>query len=234
MGLDAIEIVMRVEKTFAIKIKDEEAEVLRTVGDMHQLVWSKIDGTVSDSCASQSIFYRLRSSMTETYDIDRMKVSPDILLPQLIPVNQTIAQWQNFSLNANLKLPDLEYRQPYNSIRYLLRINAIICTLFAVLIAIYYSTLLPLLLCPISYIVFVFFDKIFSNKKTAAPSVSMRQFASNVLALNIDNLKNVNGKSIYITRKEMEKIINNIIVDVLGVRVKDVTPEKSFVKDLGI
>ena len=39
MGLDSIEIVMKVEKTFDIKIPDREAEQIVTVADFHNAVW---------------------------------------------------------------------------------------------------------------------------------------------------------------------------------------------------
>lgn len=39
MGLDSVEILMKVEDTFRIKIPDFEAEQIVTVGDFHNTVW---------------------------------------------------------------------------------------------------------------------------------------------------------------------------------------------------
>jgi Acyl carrier protein len=234
MGLDAVEIVMRIEKTFAIKIDDAEAEAIRTVGDMYEIVWREIDGRASDTCISQSIFYRLRNGITATYGANRAEVTPGIMLAQLIPSNQKTEQWQAFSQHAELKLPNLIYRQPYSGIRDLLVVNIIVCTLILILFAVHRSTWWPLLLCPISYIMLMGFYKIFSSKKTAAPKTDIRQFVSDVLALNFENLKNVKGAPIHISRREMEHVINNIIVDVLGVDIEEVTTEKSFVNDFGL
>jgi hypothetical protein len=46
MGLDSIELVMAVEEKFGITVSDEEAQEMRTVGEMCQCVLRKV--AVSD------------------------------------------------------------------------------------------------------------------------------------------------------------------------------------------
>jgi hypothetical protein len=58
----------------------------------------------------------------------------------------------------------------------------------------------------------------------------MRNFIQDVLKLNYPKIKGVNG----ITRKEMEQVIDLIIIDKLGVDPIEVSPEKSFTDDLGV
>ena len=60
MGLDSLEILMKVEDTFGIKIPDREAEQILTVGDFHNAVWRHLSGKHSDKCKSQNLFYKLR------------------------------------------------------------------------------------------------------------------------------------------------------------------------------
>jgi acyl carrier protein len=43
MGLDIVELVMRTEETFAIEIPDDEAEQIRTVGDLYRTVLIHLD-----------------------------------------------------------------------------------------------------------------------------------------------------------------------------------------------
>lgn len=43
MGLDAVEIVMRAEEFFTIRIGDDEAAAVRTVGDFYDLICAKLD-----------------------------------------------------------------------------------------------------------------------------------------------------------------------------------------------
>ncbi len=43
MGLDALEIVLRAEELFAIKIQDDEAAAVRTVGHFYELICAKLN-----------------------------------------------------------------------------------------------------------------------------------------------------------------------------------------------
>jgi hypothetical protein len=45
MGLDAVEIVLRTEEFFVIRIEDEEAATVRTVGDFYILICEKLKVT---------------------------------------------------------------------------------------------------------------------------------------------------------------------------------------------
>ena len=43
MGLDSVELIMEFEKAFEIRIPDQEAEKLRTVGEVHNYIWNRLD-----------------------------------------------------------------------------------------------------------------------------------------------------------------------------------------------
>jgi hypothetical protein len=43
MGLDAVEIVLRTEELFAIRIEDDEAAEVSTVGDFYRLICAKLN-----------------------------------------------------------------------------------------------------------------------------------------------------------------------------------------------
>jgi hypothetical protein len=43
MGLDIVEIVLRTEEFFVITIGNDEAAVVRTVGDFYKLICAKLD-----------------------------------------------------------------------------------------------------------------------------------------------------------------------------------------------
>lgn len=72
MGLDIIEILVKIEKTFGINIPNQEAEKIVTVGDFYNLVWHHLEGCYSDKCKSQSLFYKLRQSFADTFKLPKV------------------------------------------------------------------------------------------------------------------------------------------------------------------
>ena len=61
MGLDTVELVMAVEEEFGITISDEEAQDIRTVGDMYQCVLRKVIGTQRATRTSEETWAALAS-----------------------------------------------------------------------------------------------------------------------------------------------------------------------------
>ena len=89
MGLDAVELVIRVEEEFSIKIEDGEAETTRTMGELHDLVRSKraaIRQTMSGiSCPSQTVFYKLRRYLSQTLHLKDRTLRPSTAFHSLLP-----------------------------------------------------------------------------------------------------------------------------------------------------
>ena len=55
MGLDAVEIILRSEALFVITIGDDEAAVVRTVGDFYNLTCMKLDVTRLESPVTSAV-----------------------------------------------------------------------------------------------------------------------------------------------------------------------------------
>lgn len=62
--LDPVEILMTVDRNFDITVTDDEAECISTVGELHDLLLSKIPANPADNkCASAMTFYRIRAAL---------------------------------------------------------------------------------------------------------------------------------------------------------------------------
>ena len=62
--LDGVEVVRELERVFDIKVSNEEAERIVTVGEFHDLLLSKLPPNEADrKCATAMTFYRIRSAL---------------------------------------------------------------------------------------------------------------------------------------------------------------------------
>lgn len=99
-GIDLIE---EAEEAFGIKIADEEAERCWTVGDLYEVIcahtpdWDEQNG----SCASSSVFYRLRRSLAPA---DKRAVSPRSTLQRAGVSPSRLLAW--LRRDTGLRLPN--------------------------------------------------------------------------------------------------------------------------------
>lgn len=64
MSSDGVELILAVEDAFEIHISDEEAGNVSTIGDLHGLVISKLQGRDSHRCLTSAAFYRTRRGIS--------------------------------------------------------------------------------------------------------------------------------------------------------------------------
>jgi hypothetical protein len=67
--LDPVEAVVRLEKAFAVKIRDDEAASCSTVGDIYDLLHARVATKLGGpgACMTSMAFYRLRRSLRGTH-----------------------------------------------------------------------------------------------------------------------------------------------------------------------
>lgn len=98
MGLDSVELVMAVEEKFGITIADEEAQEMRTVGDMYECVLTKVKVSDRSSCLTQKAFHLLRRTARQLFDIPRDDFRPDAQLDAIIPRHYRHENWRKFQV----------------------------------------------------------------------------------------------------------------------------------------
>lgn len=109
MGLDGVELVIEVEEAFGIKISDEEAPGVLTVGDLYELVQRKTGRTppVGAPCLSASTFRFVRSATLSLVGVGPSRIRPRDRLDSLLPKNLSRNLWSQFQERLSLQLPDL-------------------------------------------------------------------------------------------------------------------------------
>jgi acyl carrier protein len=85
MGLDSVEIVMKVEDAFDLAIEDTEAEKITTPGQLIELVMGKVGRTSHSACLTQRAFHRLRASLMNRFAMKRIQIRPETPLVELFP-----------------------------------------------------------------------------------------------------------------------------------------------------
>jgi acyl carrier protein len=232
MGLDSVEILMKVEDTFGIKIPDQEAEQILTVGDFHNSVWRHLSGKHSDKCKSQNLFYKLRESFADTFNVSPQKLKLDTSPEEIFPKTNRRQVYLSFADTTNLKLPDLVLTKPWTTLLTTFGFATIIGGLATSLIFINIFDMTKwTLLIPVAGIVLTFLlSDLLNPKRTAIKEITIREFTQHTLALNYSTLVANEGTN----RQEMESVINHIIADMAGLDLEEVTPEKKIADDLGI
>jgi acyl carrier protein len=85
MGLDAVEIVMEVEKAFDIRLEDAEVENMLTPRDMIEVVMSKITQVEAEGCLTQRAFHLLRAALLLQLPTKRRDIAPQTRMADLAP-----------------------------------------------------------------------------------------------------------------------------------------------------
>lgn len=108
MGLDVLELVLEVEKTFSITVDERDGPTLATVGDLHRYVLERLGPEDRAGCLSNVAFYRLRRALTDTFGFDRARVRPETSVETLLPRGSRPDDWRRLRASLGLTLPALE------------------------------------------------------------------------------------------------------------------------------
>lgn len=232
MGLESVEILMKVENTFGIKIPNQEAEKILTVGDFHNSVWRHLSCKHSEKCKSQNLFYKLRKSFTGTFGFPPQMLMTHTSPKEVFPEINRRQAYFSFADSVNLKLPGLVLTKPWMTFLDFFGATTIIGGLVTSLILIILFDFSKwMLLIPVAGIILTFMvSNLLNEKRTTIKERTIREFTQHTLALNFQTLAASEGAN----RQEMESVINQIIADMAGLDLEEVTSEKKIADDLGI
>jgi hypothetical protein len=103
--LDPVEVVIGIEKVFGVKITDNEACALLTVGQMYDLLLKKVwPAGAGRKCASAMAFYRLRRALTDLRQGEKQAPVSDLAL---LERGRTRKNWKRLEKASGLRLPRL-------------------------------------------------------------------------------------------------------------------------------
>ena len=118
MGLDGVELIIRFEETFDIRIPDEVAGNFQTPRDVIDYVCSQVPMADKPSCLTQQSFYFLRRNFLSTLPINRTDIRPNASLDMLLPDNERKRSWKDLETRIGASLPMKKgfFRQRYRTV----------------------------------------------------------------------------------------------------------------------
>lgn len=82
---DIEDLLVKVEDSFDIKFADNELAHVQTFGEMCDHIKGKIQLENTDDCTTLQAFYKLRTAIATTLQLDRHELTTDTLLADLLP-----------------------------------------------------------------------------------------------------------------------------------------------------
>lgn len=244
MGLDAVELILRIEDEFSIAISDEEAGAVRTVGDLYDVVLGKL--TSCSSCASGKAFYMTRTAIVDTMGLPRRLVGPSTWLEPLLPQSTRIERWKEIAARSKLAFPHLEHPRSWRDGFMLLSMALAAIPVIAVWWSLYVLDWLPGILvwmfaipALVGWVVLI--SRINQRILVATPRLAYEipfktagDLAKGVLAMNYKVFDPLGGAQKPLGSAYIWKRIVEIYCDQLKVDAEDVRLDARIVGDLGV
>jgi hypothetical protein len=102
--LDGVEVVRDLERIFGVKLWNDEAERISTVGNFHELLLRKIPPNAADQkCASAMTFYRLRRALGQLGYGQNLTPASDI---RILERGRTKTNFKKLEMESGLDLPN--------------------------------------------------------------------------------------------------------------------------------
>jgi hypothetical protein len=110
MGMDFVDILLRVEESFSISIPFDEPQLIervQTVGGFYELILEKLGHEQFDGMLATAVFHRLRQALALIAGRDPDDIQESTRLAAIVPLAGRRREWQRLAEELDLWLPDL-------------------------------------------------------------------------------------------------------------------------------
>lgn len=230
MGLDGVELVMRVEERFGVEIEDAEAGPVTTPGMLIDLVFSKLPATEVDRCCSQRAFYLLRRALGEQYGTARKEIRPETGIRAWFAGEDSHNRWFRLQEQVGAKSwPGLELRPRDQELLKMAHLSVFFLS-FTIFMA-WLRNADAILLALMGGFAAVWI----SSKLAEAWTAGFRRYPPARIKILRDLVPFVETSGqITWTRARAAAIISGIVIDQLGLEAQEYREEARFVEDLGL
>ena len=243
MGLDAVELVMRVEDEFGIAIPDDEAGSVRTVDDLYRIVLSKLD--LTPACLSSKAFYRTRQALMASLQVPRRSIRPSSDLESLLPLSSRRDKWDEIAQRLALDFPRLRYSSVWRQCFFWIGalISAVVVLCLGILVERAFGGFVTSgeIWVP-GFVIWIIFtaglnsliNRSALSLQTELPCQTAGDLSRMVLVSNHEHFSPATGQDTVLSKDYVWAKLVAIICDQLGLEREEVVPSARFVEDLGV
>lgn len=232
MGLDSVELVMEFEKKIGIEIPDADAEKLTTVGLVHEYIYNRIISAKSNHCLSQYLFYKIRRYCSDNFGVSKSTINVKSNINEKFPKKNRKVEYKKFSEAIAITVPELTLSNKTRKLLEIIGSTLILGSLIiAFLLTSFFSYSKWFYMLPVAGIILtILISQLLNPYRTTISPMLVKDYIYKLISLNYAQLTENN----HLTKQEIISVINQVIVDKIGVDMEELTPEKSFTDDLGV
>jgi acyl carrier protein len=235
MGLDGVELLMEVEEAFNITIPDDVAIKILTVGDLYKYVLDCLNsdaGTRPSVCLTAVTFNKLRRLLMSELGIDRGRIRPDSPTDSILPTQDRRVIWSRLEKTLKLKLPRLTLPQLLEKLCWIVPAISAVVVLICMLPA--FSSSGSVLAAGVCFVTLYLALRGAMEVWATLPSPAFATLGGLAQVVMAENLATIRAQHAGPNPTDTWEVLQAIIVAQLGVNPADVTPQASFVYDLGL
>jgi hypothetical protein len=237
MGLDPVSLIIQVEVTFGVHLTDEDVARVAstgTVGKLYECVVEKLGENPRPRRLEGPVYDHLRRALVDVFDTPEGWIAPDSRLDELLPPGPRRRQWKRLGEALGLNLPPL--RRPAWLERLIARSTLLLFLVGA--LALFLNN-------PVRDVVWLLLALLLATGlKSAVAFFLTRPFAVCLPAscATVEGLTRTLLRYHYgsIARREQGwdaeevwEILQDVLVDGLGVKREQVTADAHLGRDLG-
>ncbi len=230
MGLDTVEIVMDVEDTFDIRIDDDVAQSIETVGELYDYIVEHTATARTGKCLTAAAFYEVRAGLTSCDISDRF--GPSTKLAEIFPKANRRSFWSKLSKSTDLTLPKLIRPSWVVTGNVLVTLLSSAVAAYSLMGNEYTEIMVPLIGIPCLFL-FGFLTTFITVPLATnfAPTfATFRGLSEQILVINSTKMTAKHGP---MGRNDIWVLLRGLIVNALGVDDNEVVRDANFVRDLG-
>jgi acyl carrier protein len=231
MSLDLIGLVMAIEQSFRFTIPNEGPPI-RTMGDLYWVVFRQLHPYQPGGCLSSTIFYRVRQTLRDLFQVERARVTLDARLDELVPQQERRQCWHRF--HEALGLPQVAPLECPPLVAWAITLTTLRVLLISlVCLLVHGFFLLSGLLAAGGILFAVVATRVTAPLAVRIPSncSMVRTLVQELLAANYHAIMEKVGRS---NPREVWDALCRVVGNNLGVDPDSLVPETNFQEDLGV